>query len=161
MIAAEGLVPLTPAELSNPMNQVKPWQSYRQVSTKTAPPGQLVVMLYDGAIRFLECALAGFVFEDPLEFNATINNNIVRAQQIISELNSSLDMERGGAIATTLRPLYYYMHAQLTQSNLKKSRGEIEECIRHLTVLREAWREMLAGAGRDEAGDRLSFSACG
>lgn len=142
------------------MNQLKPWQSYRQVSTKTAPPGQLVVMLYDGAIRFLECALTGFAFEDPLEFNSTISNNIFRAQQILTELNGSLDMERGGEIATTLRRLYYYMDAQLTQSNLKKTRDGIDESIRHLTGLRDAWREMLAGAGHDQAGASLSFSTC-
>lgn len=143
------------------MSYLQPWQSYRQVSTKTASPGHLVVMLYDGAISFLERALTGFAFEDPLEFNSTISNNIVRAQQILSELNGSLDMERGGDISTTLRPLYYYMDAQLTQSNLKKTRGGIDESIRHLTVLRDAWREMLAGASRAEAGAGLSLSACG
>jgi flagellar protein FliS len=143
------------------MNQLKPWQSYRQVSTRTAPPGQLVVMLYDGAISFLDRALTGFAFEDPLEFNSTINNNIVRAQEIIHELNSSLDMERGGEISITLRRLYYYMDAQLVQSNLKKTRGGIDESIRHLTVLRDAWREMLAGASRDEGLVSMSLSACG
>ena len=48
-------------------------RSYRTIATQTAPPGQLVLMLYDGAIRFLECALAAFEYEDPLEFNETIN----------------------------------------------------------------------------------------
>jgi flagellar protein FliS len=143
------------------MNYQNPWQSYRQVSTKTAPPGQLVVMLYDGAIRFLECALSGFAFEDPLEFNSTISNNIVRAQAILTELNSSLDMERGGEISTTLRSLYHYMDAKLTQSNLRKTREGIEESIKHLTVLRDAWREMLAGAGREEVSANMSLSACG
>lgn len=143
------------------MNNLNPWQSYRQVSTKTAPPGQLVVMLYDGAIRFLECARSGFAFEDPLEFNTTINNNIARAQEIIHELNNSLDMERGGEISITLRRLYYYMDAQLVQSNLKKTPDGIEETLRHLTQLRDAWREMLAGAGRDQTSVGLSLSACG
>jgi len=143
------------------MNYLQPWQSYRQVSTKTASPGQLVVMLYDGAINFLERALTGFAFEDPLEFNATINNNVARAQQIIIELNGSLDMERGGDISTTLRRLYYYMDALLTQSNLKKTRGGIDECIRHLTVLRDAWREMLTGASSEQDSSIRSLSACG
>jgi flagellar protein FliS len=142
------------------MNYLNPWQSYRQVSTKTASPGQLVVMLYDGAIGFLERALTGFAFEDPLEFNSTISNNIMRAQQIVTELNGSLDMEQGGEISVTLRRLYYYMDAQLTQSNLKKTRGGIDESIRHLTVLRDAWREMLAGAARDESTTSRSLSAC-
>lgn len=143
------------------MTQLKPWQSYRQVSTKTASPGQLVVMLYDGAIGFLERALSGFAHEDPLEFNSTISNNIVRTQQILTELNSSLDMERGGEISFTLRRLYHYIDSRLTQSNLKKTRDGIEESIRHLTVLRDAWREMLNGGRNENAGLMASLSACG
>ena len=50
------------------MNLRQPWQSYRQVSTQTASPGQLVLMLFDGAIRFLDRALEGFELEDPVEF---------------------------------------------------------------------------------------------
>ncbi len=125
------------------MNRANPWQSYRQVTTTTASPGQLVVMLYDGAIKFLERSLTGFDFEDPLEFNATISNNLLRAQNILTELNSSLDMQNGGEIATTLRALYDYMDRRLTESNRGKTREGIEETVRHLTVLRDAWREML------------------
>ena len=57
------------------MNFANPWKSYRQVATQTASPGQLVLMLYEGAIRFLERARLGFAQEDPAEFNLTINNN--------------------------------------------------------------------------------------
>lgn len=142
------------------MSYLKPWQSYQQVSTQTASPGHLVVMLYDGAINFLERALSGFTLEDPLEFNTTISNNILRAQQILTELNCSLDMERGGEISTTLRRLYHYMDDRLTQSNLTKSREGIDETIRHLTVLRDAWREMLSGAGATSTGSVTSLSAC-
>ncbi len=142
------------------MNYLKPWQSYQRVSTQTASPGHLVVMLYDGAINFLERALAGFTHEDPLEFNETISNNVLRTQQILSELNSSLDMERGGEVSKTLRQLYYYMDERLTQSNLHKSREGIEESIRHITVLRDAWREMLAGRGAVQESPTDGLSAC-
>ena len=74
------------------MNPKNPWQSYRQVATRTASPGQLVLMLYEGAIRFLERAQAGFQLEDPVEFNTTINDNILRAQDIIRELDFSLNV---------------------------------------------------------------------
>ena len=117
-------------------------------------------MLYDGAIKFLERALGGFAFEDPLEFNSTINNNVARAQQIISELNSTLDMEQGGEISTTLRRLYQYIDARLVQSNLNKTRDGIVEALKHLTVLRDAWREMLAGAGSSEVSSNLNLSTC-
>ena len=62
-----------------------PWQSYRKVATQTASPGHLVLMLYDGAISFLERALTGFNHGDPVQFHQTINNNIVRARAIVHE----------------------------------------------------------------------------
>src|SRR5215468_7180075 len=67
------------------MNRSNPWKSYREVATQTAPRGQLVLMLFDGALRFLDRALMGFSKDDPAEFNQTISNNIIRAQDIIGE----------------------------------------------------------------------------
>lgn len=142
------------------MTYSNPLQSYRHVSTNTASPGQLVVMLYDGAIKFLERALTGFEFDDPGAFNETISNNILRAQQIIAELNGSLDMKQGGEISATLRRLYDYMDGLLTRGNLHKTRGEIDETIRHLTELRGAWREMLGGANHSAASSNAGLSAC-
>jgi flagellar protein FliS len=132
-------------------SRLNPWQSYRQVATQTASPGLLVLMLYDGAIRFLERAVAGFSAEDPLEFNQTINNNILRAQEIIAELNNSLNLQDGGEFAHTLRRLYNYMDWRLQQSNLHKQESGIREVIGRLGVLRDAWAEMLGGVGRPAA----------
>src|SRR5262245_44157123 len=116
------------------MNHLNPWKSYRQVATQTAPPGQLVLMLYDGAIRFLERALVGFTKDDPAEFNETISNNIIRAQDIVNELNSSLNVQAGGDLAMHLRRIYQYVDHHLTQSNLRKEEKGIHESIRRLTV---------------------------
>ena len=138
-----------------------PWQSYRQVATQTASPGQLVLMLFDGAIRFLETARLGFVADDPLEFNQTINNNVVRAQDIIHELNWSLDLEKGGEFARTLRRLYDYMDHQLHESNQYKREDGILEVIRRLTVLRNAWAEMLSKGGANETSEEVRLSAVG
>ncbi len=122
-----------------------PWQSYRQVATKTATPGQLVLMLFDGALRFLDKALVGFDLDDPLESNLAINNNILKAQEILRELNMSLNMERGGEFAATMRRLYNYYDLQLSQSNLKKDPAGVQLVIRLLSVIRGAWAEMLTG----------------
>ncbi len=92
-----------------------PWQSYRQVTAQTASPEQLVLMLYDGAISFLEKGLTGFNYTDPLEFNLTINNNVLRAQAIINEMNGRLDMQQGGEIAENFRRLYNYFHRRLQE----------------------------------------------
>jgi len=134
------------------MNPAHSFRSYRAIAAQTSPPGQLVVMLYDGAIRFLECALTGFQYEDPKEFNETINNNVIRAQEIISELDDSLDLVQGGELASTLRGLYHYMDNQLTHSNAHKSPEGIRDAIDRLSTLRDAWGAMLAQHGGAQRG---------
>lgn len=120
-----------------------PYQSYRRMAAQTATPGQLVLMLFDGAINYLERALQGFELEDPLEFNQTINNNILKAQAIINELNASLDLEAGGELAANLRRLYEYLDYRLTESNRTKTPEGLQESIQRLGVIRGAWAEML------------------
>lgn len=125
------------------MYAANPWKSYRRIATQTAPPGQLVLMLYEGAIRALERALPGFGLDDPAEANTVVHNNLQRSLEIIRELNMALDMDRGGQFAVTLRRLYDYFEHRLWESNLKKERAGVEEVIRHLSVLRDAWAAML------------------
>ncbi|HXD01243.1 MAG TPA: flagellar export chaperone FliS [Verrucomicrobiae bacterium] len=126
------------------MQRNNPWQSYRKVATQTASPGQLVLMLYEGAIRFSEQALAGFEHRgDPLAFNLTINNNIHRAQAIIMELNAVLNMRGGGEVAANFRRLYLYMDRRLREANIRKQKEPIEEVIMRLRVIRDSWAEML------------------
>jgi flagellar protein FliS len=140
------------------MHAVNPWASYRSVATQTASPGQLVLMLFDGALRFMERALTGFGLEDPAESCETISNNVLRAQAIIHELNLSLNLEQGGDCAATLRRLYDYFDRRLDESNLKKIPAGIEEVIQRLTVLREAWAQMLQGntwSPADAAAEKL------
>jgi flagellar protein FliS len=136
-----------------------PWQSYRQVATKTATPGQLVLMLFDGALRFLDKALVGFDLDDPLDSNLAINNNILKAQEIIRELNVSLNLELGGEFAFTMRRLYNYYDLQLAQSNLKKDPEGVRLVIRLLLIIRGAWAEMLAGGGADHSADQQTRQA--
>ena len=140
------------------MKQSTPWNSYRQVATETATPGQLVLMLFDGAIRFLEQARTGFALDDPQESNQTVHNNIVRAQQIIQELNYSLNLNAGGEFAATLRRLYDYFDTRLHQSNRQKNEQGVQEVIARMTTLREAWAEMLRGDSKPDA-NRPSFES--
>jgi flagellar secretion chaperone FliS len=144
------------------MTTADPVRSYKTIATQTAPPSQLVLMLYEGAIRFLDRALAGFHHDDPLDFNATINNNVLRAQEILSELNNSLDLEQGGELAATLRRLYDYMDRQLMLSNMRKTPDGIHDTIRRLSTLRDAWSEMLRQQGASPAALEpfAALSAC-
>lgn len=126
---------------------MKAWQSYRQVATTTASPAQLVLLLYNGILRFLEQARLGFALDDPKEFNETINNNIQRAQAIINEMNQSLNMAEGGEFAEKMRGLYDYFDRRLQESNVNKKEEGILEVIKHVTVLRDAWNEMMQRGG--------------
>jgi len=132
------------------LSRNKPWESYRKVATQTATPGQLVLMLYDGAIKFLEKALTGFEYDDPLMFNQTINNNILRAQAIVHEMNATLNMEAGGEVSSNFRRLYNYLYRRLTVANRTKQKEPIEECISRLRVLRDSWAEMLRNGGESQ-----------
>ena len=129
------------------MPATNPWSSYRKISTQTAPPGQLVLMLFDGALRSLDRALTGFDSLDVGERNTTIHNNLSRATDIVRELNTSLDMQAGGELADTLRNLYNFFEQRLTESNFKKSRKGIDEVLPMLRQLRDAWFAMLNGQG--------------
>ncbi len=130
--------------------------SYRKIATLTAPPGQIVLMLYEGAIRSLERSLPGFDIKDPAEANMTIHNNLQRAQDIIRELNYALNMEQGGECATTLRQLYEYFDRRLWESNLHKKSAGVQEVITHLMELREAWATMLTSQSAPEAGQSIT-----
>jgi flagellar secretion chaperone FliS len=127
------------------MPAINPWKSYHQTATLTAPPGQIILMLYDGALRFLESALRGFELKDPAQLNMAVNNNLFRARDIIRELDCALNLEQGGELAQTLHRLYEYFEGRIQVSNLKKQSEGVEEVIRHLNVLRDAWAAMLRG----------------
>ncbi len=125
------------------MNAVNPWKSYRQIATRTASPGQLILMLFDGALQSMERALTGFEQSAPSHRNEIIHNNLRRAVDIIRHLNASLNLEAGGELAQTLRRLYHYFDSRLTESNLNKRREGIDEVIAHLSGIRDAWATML------------------
>jgi flagellar protein FliS len=105
-------------------------------------------MLYEGAARFLERAMAGFDMDDPAESNQAISNNIIRAQDIIFELNVTLNVEQGGELAMRLRRLYDYMDRRLMEANLKKEQATLKEIHGRIVVLRDAWAQMLNGLGQ-------------
>ena len=96
-------------------------RTYQTQSVMTASPGQLVLMLYDGALRFLRQARAGFEMpEDDLRRIEIINRNLLKAQAIIDELQDTLDKRAGGEFALTMERLYEYHRTQLIQANIRK-----------------------------------------
>ncbi len=114
-------------------------KQYKQTQMNTAPKEQILLMLYDGAVRFLHQAKAGFA-EKNIE---KIHNNIIKVQNIITEFESSLDMENGGDFAKNLFGLYEFMSSQLSIANIKKKEESLDIVIKHMTELRDTWREAI------------------
>ena len=125
------------------MNSAKKLSAYRANAVGSAKPENLVVMLFDGAIRFLGAAIRAFDHEDPLDFNLTIHTNITKTQAIIRELNNALDLDNGGELGQNLTSLYNYFDQRLQEANIHKDRAIIEEILARISELRDAWNESL------------------
>ncbi|MDQ0048948.1 flagellar protein FliS [Paenibacillus polymyxa] len=110
-----------------------PYEKYKQSSVQTSTPGQLIIMLYDGAIRFVKAGLEGISSNDI----AKANINLGKAQTIISELMSTLNYSYD--ISKNLYALYEYMNYLLIQTNIKKRIESGEEVLGYLQELRETW----------------------
>ncbi len=112
--------------------------NYQKVQVTTADRLKLVVMLYDGAISYLKTAIK-YINENDM---AAKGIYISKAQDIIDELNNSLNMNEGGEIASTLRKIYNFLYFYLVKANLKKDTKMIQEVIDILSSLRDAWDEI-------------------
>ena len=139
------------------MNSAKKLSAYRANAVGSAKPENLVVMLFDGAIRFLGAAIRAFDHEDPLDFNLTIHTNITKTQAIIRELNNALDLDNGGELGQNLTSLYNYFDQRLQEANIHKDRAIIEEILERISELRDAWNESLDQ--KDEATQTKNFSS--
>ncbi len=116
---------------------MNPYQKYHETQVKTADQGRLILMMYDGAIIFLQQARE---LLNEMDFIGK-SEKISKTQDIIFELNSSLNME-AGPIAKNLRSLYMYMIKRLFDANMKKDSYAIEESIKILSELRMAWEKI-------------------
>ena len=119
-------------------------RTYRANAILTASPGQLVLMLYDGALKAIALAREGFnaPVDDPRRIE-TINQQLQKAQAIIAELQNGLNMEAGGDFASTMHRLYDYHNRRLLEANLRKQVEPVIEVERLLRELRDAWAQML------------------
>lgn len=110
-------------------------EAYRRTEIESANPLELVVLLYDGALRFAAQTRDAVIRGDvPARREATS-----RALAILSELQSTLDMERGGAIASSLEGLYVFVSGELVNGATRQEPETIDRAVRILQTLREAW----------------------
>lgn len=129
---------------------------YRTQSVLTTGPGQLVLMLYDGALRFIGQARDAMKEpEDAPHRIEKIHTGITKAQNILAELQSNLNFEAGD-YARDLDRLYTYYLERLFEANVKKSSAPLDEVDRLLRLLRDGWSEMLRQSGPQISDARLS-----
>ncbi len=113
---------------------------YRETSIKTSSQGKLIVLLYDKAINSIDKAVT--LLESGDKRFDLVNNSIIRAQEIITELSASLDFDKGKDIASNLFSLYIYFNQQLMTANIEKDAKHIKPVLKMLQELRAAWKQI-------------------
>jgi len=134
-----------------------PFNEYKKTQITTANQGKLIVMLYDGAIKFLNIAIENM---DPRTYDVA-NTNIIKAQDIITELLLSLNMKEGGEISQNLFNLYMYFKKALLEANIKKNADMVRSVLKLLKELRDAWDKISANetsTDKSTVGVKGSFS---
>lgn len=137
------------------------YKQYNQVQIKTANKGKLIVMLYQGAIKFMKKALMLLEKKD-MEGKG---NCLIRSQDIILELLYALDqkmLDSGNDLALNLQRLYLYSYRQLVQANVQMDPKLIEDVIGIMENLLEAWENVVAAECKDaepsSAATRVAFT---
>ena len=118
------------------------YNAYRDTGIKTASQGKLVVMLYEAAVKNLDEAVERVSDDGKVEVRniEKYNANIQKTQQILNELQISLDMDKGGEMAKNLMSLYLYFNQQLMQATLKHDKKILVFIRKQLADLCEAWK---------------------
>ena len=119
-------------------------KQYTNVHISTVDRGRLLLMLYDGCIKFLKHAKSGLETKDIPKFARFLS----KAQAIISELMLTLDFERGGEIAKDLDRIYDFALFYLTEANLEKSPDKVQKVIDLIDTIASAYRDIIEGPGR-------------
>ena len=113
---------------------------YQDMKVQTASPAQIMIMLYDGAIRFSLQAKKKIEDKD-FEGKGVF---ISKTQAIIDELMNSLDFNIAPELCTNLQQLYIYINERLTHANIKMEAEAMNEVVELLNTLRDGWKQALA-----------------
>ena len=117
------------------------YNAYKKASVSTASQAELVVLLYEGAVKKLTSASSKFSPDGklPVANIESFSADVLRAQEIITELKVSLDMEKGGEIAKNLMALYIYFNSELLTAGIKHDKKRLEFILGLLKQLKESW----------------------
>jgi flagellar protein FliS len=120
------------------MVQKNAYSVYNKNKVLTATPAELTLMLYDGAIKFVNIAIDAVEKKD-IE---RAHNNIQKTKNIIMEFQATLDHKY--PVAEDFDAVYAYLLRRLHEANIKKDREILEEVLKHLRTMRDTWKEVMA-----------------
>ena len=121
------------------MANMQALNNYRQNQILFSTPAQTVLMLYEGAIRFLGQAINKLIEKGNMGEKAKL---VEKAVNIIDYLKSCLDKDNGGEVTDNLDRIYEYMLIELTEANLNNDKRKIEEVVKLFLPLAEAWADI-------------------
>lgn len=122
------------------------YQKYKTTSVQSASREKLLLMLYEGAIRFIKQAILAVDKKDI----AGRGMNIGRAYDIVVELSNTLNFEAGGDLAKNLEQLYMFITEQLTKANVKNDKKPLEDALKIMETLYSGWVGAVEKLKRDE-----------
>ena len=114
-----------------------PYAQYNNNRILTASPAELTLMLYEGAIKFCNIAIAGIEEKNVQK----ANDNIVKAENIIEYLRQTLDVKY--EVAKDFDNIYAYLLKRLFEANVSKDKEILEEVNDHLRSVRDTWKEVM------------------
>lgn len=119
------------------MYNYNPYQQYRQNSVISAGKGELTLILYDNAVKFIKQGIK-CIEEGKIE---DVHNAVIKAQEIITHLSETLNMDF--EISGQLSSLYDYINRRLFEANMKKDKLILGEALGLVADMRDTWREAL------------------
>lgn len=135
------------------MTTLNPYvKQYKKNQVETASPEKILILLYDGAINFLNKAKICLEEGDDDEFHKKMTG----CKNIIIEFMETLDLEQGGDWALTLYNLYKYLRKVVIKSDVSKNVDGINEVLKHLSSLRETWIKAIEIAQEERRSQGLS-----
>jgi len=139
--------------------------TYKETKIKTASQGQLIIMLYDEAIKQLGVAVETLelnkVQKRPHSKIEIISKAVMKAEEIITELMVSLDFEQGGEISKSLFSLYTWFNRELLEANMAQDAGRIKKVKEMLGELRNSWYEIAKKYNPEPAREAVGLNIAG
>lgn len=130
------------------VNNAEGYNAYLRSKVMTATPAELTLMLYEGAIKFVNKAIMSIEKDDVMG----AHNNLMKTQRIIEELRASLDHKY--PVAKEFDTVYEYILRRLVEANIKKDRDILEEVLEHLRTMRDTWKEVMKNANAPQSASR-------